>query len=648
MATNVPRSHSQEMWDDLFDTDTINVEDQDALVEPVYQDSVLFEDSEIGNTVQLAPAFEDLPDEAPAAVVPEATGAPVVVPPPKRPSTPPPTISAQERKAFRERVRQRKATLSALGKEADVQQKMDLLVEDEEDRHNCCGDWKWESFTEDKPYINEEGQFAREGEDPRGISGAARGAVTELDLLRLFLTEAVLTNLVNQTNLYATQERAKEGGSKEPWSPVTTEEIMAFIGVAIAMGIVHKGELREYWSTTPLLETPWFPSVMSGHRFCMIQRYLHLANNRTASTADGKLCDKLYKVRPLLDSLLTSFPQHYHPGKNLSLDEQMLGTKARCSFIQYMKDKPTKRGVKLWVLCDSQVHYCLNFQIYTGGTGEKGLSFRVVNELMSPYLGKFHHLYTDNFYTSPELLAHLLTHDTLAVGTVRQDRLSMPMRLRTSVEVFEPGQSVFYSSHKMTVCRWKDKRDVFCLSTVHGNTLDTIARRKRGTRGEMEDVQKPKMVLDYNTHMGGVDVYDQLLSYNPVQRRYKRWWIKIFFRLIDMTIVNSFALWKLKQVNLPRNSHKKFRIALAEQLVAPYRERYARPLQSRQIPNRMKHVSDPTSYTPRKKCAVCQDDNRKTTSGCRNCGDTIRLHFCNDDGQMSCFVKYHTKHDYTG
>ncbi|PIK49345.1 putative piggyBac transposable element-derived protein 4-like [Apostichopus japonicus] len=354
------------------------------------------------------------------------------------------------------------------------------------------------------------------------------------------------------------QERAKEGGSKEHWSPVTREEIMAFIGVAIAMSIVYKGELREYWSTEALLETPWFPSVMSGHRFCMIQRYLHVADNTKADlTADGKLCDKLYKVRPLLDALVISFPQHYHPGKNLSLDEQMLGTKARCSFIQYMKDKPTKRGVKLWVLCDAQVYYCLNFQIYTGGTGEKGLNFRVVNELMNAYLGKFHHLYTDNFYTSPELLAHLLVHDTLAVGTVRQERLNMPKRLRTSVEVFNPDQSVFYSSHKMTACRWKDKRDVFCLSTVHGNILETITRRKRGTRGEMEDVQKPKMVFDYNTHMGGVDVFDQLLSYNPLQRRYKRWSTKIFFRLIDMTIVNSFALWKLKQVNLPRNCHKK-------------------------------------------------------------------------------------------
>lgn len=66
-----------------------------------------------------------------------------------------------------------------------------------------------------------------------------------------------------------------------------------------------------------------------------------------------------------------------------------------------MKDKPTKWGVKVWVVCDAEVHYCLNFEIYTGGTGEKGLSFNVVNQLMSRYLEKGHRLYTDNFYTPP-------------------------------------------------------------------------------------------------------------------------------------------------------------------------------------------------------------------------------------------------------
>jgi hypothetical protein len=42
--------------------------------------------------------------------------------------------------------------------------------------------------------------------------------------------------------------------------------------------------------------------------------------------------------------------------------------------------KPTKRGVKLWNMADSDTGYMHRFQIYTGkeDAQEKGLSYRVV------------------------------------------------------------------------------------------------------------------------------------------------------------------------------------------------------------------------------------------------------------------------------
>lgn len=49
--------------------------------------------------------------------------------------------------------------------------------------------------------------------------------------------------MVDKTNRCARQERAKEGSSKEAWSPITREEIMTFIGVAVAMSISYKGDM---------------------------------------------------------------------------------------------------------------------------------------------------------------------------------------------------------------------------------------------------------------------------------------------------------------------------------------------------------------------------------------------------------------------
>ena len=81
----------------------------------------------------------------------------------------------------------------------------------------------------------------------------------------------------------------------------------------------------------------------------------------------------------------------YSPSRTLSIDEQMVGTKSRISFLQYMTKKPKKFGVTLWALCEALSGYCLQFQVYTGksqeGT-ENGLTHHVVFDLIKSYLYK--------------------------------------------------------------------------------------------------------------------------------------------------------------------------------------------------------------------------------------------------------------------
>lgn len=48
---------------------------------------------------------------------------------------------------------------------------------------------------------------------------------------------------------------------------------------------------------------------------------------------------------------------------------------------------------------------------------------------------------------------------------------------------------------------------------------------------------------DYNKYMGGVDYFDQLRSrYNIWKNR--RWWMRIFYYLVESYIVNSFIGYK--------------------------------------------------------------------------------------------------------
>jgi len=172
------------------------------------------------------------------------------------------------------------------------------------------------------------------------------------------------------------------------------------------MGIVKLPEIEQYWRKDGITNIPWFSSIMSVKRYKGILRFLHLADN-SHSPEKGSPGYKLYKLGGLHEVLNDSFYSMHHPAQELSVDEQMVGTRCRLGFIQYMPKKPTKFGIKIWTLAEAQSGYCLSFQIYTGKTDnaqEKGLSYRVVSDLVSKYLNKNHHVYQDNYFTSIPLL----------------------------------------------------------------------------------------------------------------------------------------------------------------------------------------------------------------------------------------------------
>ena len=104
-----------------------------------------------------------------------------------------------------------------------------------------------------------------------------------------------------------------------------------------------------------------------------------------------------------------------------------------CSGIrQYMKDKPTKWGYKLWVLADTNGYTC-NVDVYTGASVEKsnnGLEFDVIMKLIDPFFNQGYKIFVDNFYTSPQLFNHLKTLKTYRCGTTVGNRKGHPKILQ--------------------------------------------------------------------------------------------------------------------------------------------------------------------------------------------------------------------------
>ena len=108
------------------------------------------------------------------------------------------------------------------------------------------------------------------------------------------------------------------------------------------MGTLNYPQYRMYWDPTNRI--PLIANVMGLTRFEILKRYFHV-NDNSEQPARGPDFDRLYKVRPLIDSVLTSchkIPQE----ENHSIDDQMIPTKGRSSLRQYLPNKPHKWGKK--------------------------------------------------------------------------------------------------------------------------------------------------------------------------------------------------------------------------------------------------------------------------------------------------------------
>ena len=96
--------------------------------------------------------------------------------------------------------------------------------------------------------------------------------------------------------------------------------------------------------------------------------------------------------------------------------------------------------------------------------------------------------------------------------------------------------------------KWKDKRDVLTLSTLHSGKIANSGKKNR--RGD--EIMKPDCILDYNAHMCGVDRLDQMLSYYSPLRKTLKWYRIVVLQALDMAVSNEFVLYKQAGGNQPQ------------------------------------------------------------------------------------------------
>lgn len=365
-----------------------------------------------------------------------------------------------------------------------------------------------------------------------------------VEIFETFFDDAIMEVVVRETNRYADQYLAthnvKEKSRVKMWKETDIEEMRTFLGFMILQSITVKPEYKLYFSRRESIETPFFLRIFTEKRFHLLLKFLHFVDNSTIDTALPN--QKLAKLAPVLDHLKEKFMTVYIPEKNIAIDESLIGWKGRLGWKQYIPSKPKRFGIKLFSLCESSSGYLYNFLFYTGADTAYGNKYanepktsRVVLELADPLLDKGHCLFLDNYYSSVDLVDKLVRRRTDCIGTMRINRKGLPQEMKTKLN---KGETIAMYRRKIMVQKWRDKKDVLMISTLHDNTMRTVTKRNT-------EIQKPSCVLDYNQQMGGVDLSDQCLHfYSTTRTRIRKYYIKIFQHFLSITTLNSFHIYK--------------------------------------------------------------------------------------------------------
>ena len=191
---------------------------------------------------------------------------------------------------------------------------------------------------------------------------------------------------------------------------------------------------------------------------------------------------------------------------------------------QYMPQKPMKRGYKVWVRSDMNGYVC-EFQIYTGkiaDVAERNLGARFIKDLSQTLKNKNYHIYSDNYFTSNDLMITLLKDGISACGTIRKDRKGLPKNHGKEKDMKMRDSEYRTSYERIRWLKWVDKKPVQFLSNFHDPyALSEVKRRQKD--GSLKTIACPQMAKDYNGYMGCVDKSDQMKSFYEITRKSRKW-----------------------------------------------------------------------------------------------------------------------------
>ena len=112
---------------------------------------------------------------------------------------------------------------------------------------------------------------------------------------------------------------------------MTKAKMKVLIGLLFLQGVDSNGKTQCISILVKVLLLI-FSKIMSGRRFDLLHKCLHLVDIGTVTDGTGT---KLAKIKPFVDLIGKKFVKNYIPNQNISIDATLLVWKGNLSWVKY-------------------------------------------------------------------------------------------------------------------------------------------------------------------------------------------------------------------------------------------------------------------------------------------------------------------------
>ncbi|KAL6730335.1 hypothetical protein Aduo_001315 [Ancylostoma duodenale] len=207
----------------------------------------------------------------------------------------------------------------------------------------------------------------------------------------------------------------------------------------------------------------------------------------------------------------------FRPGRELCIDESLVPFRGRNVFRQYIPSKRYRYGIKLFKMYTKE-GYTYRTIVYAGKQLQKRIASvfeEVVMALTEGLLDSGGKVCFSAIIITPIPLASIHTsggntyfEKTNLVGTLWRNRKGLPPTV-ISRKLKEGQQMAQQKRDGVLVLKWRDRRDVLMLPTMHDDSANVN--------------WKPNLIEEYNKGKPFIDISDQMASYTLYVRKTTEW-----------------------------------------------------------------------------------------------------------------------------